>query len=163
MTQEEKAKRYNESLGKAREWYNDPHITIGLKGNLEDIFPELKESKDEKVKEQVIYAIGQLHVCECTKDKLRAWVEKQSQKETTYDEDMLGAIEYCKKNNRPLEKEHIAWLEKQGEYVRKDVFIKKAKLWLAEIHRVCDITDEHGYSIELRGLQARFENYMKGE
>lgn len=49
------------------------------------------------------------------------------------------------------------------EYVRKDAFIKKAKLWLAEIHRVCDITDEHGYRIELRELQAIFEDYMKGE
>lgn len=49
------------------------------------------------------------------------------------------------------------------EYIRTDVFIKKAKLWLAEIHRVCDITDEHGYRIELRELRARFEIYMKGE
>ena len=49
------------------------------------------------------------------------------------------------------------------EYICTDAFIKKAKLWLAEIHRVCDITDEHGYRIELRQLRARFENYMKGE
>ena len=49
------------------------------------------------------------------------------------------------------------------EYTRADAFLKKAKLWLTEIHRVCDITDEHGYRIDLRELQARFENYMKGE
>ena len=64
---------------------------------------------------------------------------------------------------------HDGWFEGKPnsnifvEYVHTDAFIKKAKLWLAEIHRVCDITDEHGYRIELRGLQARFENYMKGE
>lgn len=46
---------------------------------------------------------------------------------------------------------------------KQDKFIEKAKLWLAEIHRVCDITDEHGYRIELRELRARLENYMKGE
>ena len=54
----------------------------------------------------------------------------------------------------------IKWLV---EYTHTDAFIEKAKLWLAEIHRVCDITDEHGYRIELRELRARFENYMKGE
>lgn len=32
-----------------------------------------------------------------------------------YDKDMLGAIVYCIKNNRPFEKEHIAWIEKQNE------------------------------------------------
>lgn len=53
------------------------------------------------------------------------------------------------------------------EYTRTDYaeknFIAIAQRWLAEIHRVCDITDENGYRIELRELQARFENYMKGE
>ena len=48
------------------------------------------------------------------------------------------------------------------DYVEKS-FIIKAQKWLTEIHRVCDITDENGYRIELRELQARFENYMKGE
>lgn len=53
------------------------------------------------------------------------------------------------------------------EYTRTDyvekAFIIKAQEWLTEIHRVCDITDENGYRIELRELQARFEKYMKGE
>lgn len=51
------------------------------------------------------------------------------------------------------------------EYIRTDyaekVFIIKAERFLSEIHRVCDITDENGYRIELRELKARFENYMK--
>lgn len=53
------------------------------------------------------------------------------------------------------------------EYIRTDyaekVFIIKAERFLSEIHRVCDITDENGYRIELRELKARFEKYMKGE
>lgn len=48
MTTEQKAKAYDEALKRAKEWHNDSHITIGLKGNLEDIFPELKENKDEQ-------------------------------------------------------------------------------------------------------------------
>ena len=51
------------------------------------------------------------------------------------------------------------------EYTRTDYaekeFLIKAKKFLSEIHRVCDITDENGYRIELRDLQARFENFYK--
>ena len=47
------------------------------------------------------------------------------------------------------------------EYTRTDVFISKAAKWLSEIHRVCDITDENGYRIELRELIARFGKYME--
>lgn len=51
------------------------------------------------------------------------------------------------------------------EYTRTDYaekeFLIKAKRFLSEIHRVCDITDENGYRIELRDLQARFENFYK--
>ena len=55
--------------------------------------------------------------------------------------------------------------ENSIEYVRTDYaekeFLIKAKRFLSEIHRVCDITDENGYRIELRDLQARFENFYK--
>ncbi len=54
--------------------------------------------------------------------------------------------------------------DSQIEYIRTDYankrFIVDAKTFLSEIHRVCDITDENGYRIELRDLQARFENYI---
>lgn len=48
------------------------------------------------------------------------------------------------------------------DYAEKE-FLIKVKSFLSEIHRVCDITDENGYRIGLRELQARFEKYMKGE
>lgn len=51
------------------------------------------------------------------------------------------------------------------EYTRTDYaekeFLIKANRFLSEIHRVCDITDENGYRIELRDLQERFENFYK--
>jgi len=47
-------KKYKDALERAKEWYNDPHITIGLKGNLKDIFPELKESEDKQAKEWIL-------------------------------------------------------------------------------------------------------------
>lgn len=47
-------KKYKEALERARKWYNDSHITIGLKGNLKDIFPELAEPDDERIRKILI-------------------------------------------------------------------------------------------------------------
>ena len=48
------------------------------------------------------------------------------------------------------------------EQAEKD-FIHMVKTWLSEIHRVCDITDENGYRIELRNLIASFEKTLEEE
>lgn len=74
--------------------------------------------EDEVNKNNALYIFNQL------KDRLCSNSE--------YDKDILGAIEYCIKNNRPLEKEHIAWLEKQSnkettqDKENKDERIRKA-------------------------------------
>lgn len=51
------------------------------------------------------------------------------------------------------------------EYIRTDyaekVFLRTVNAWLAEIHRICDITDENGYRIGLEKLQASFKKYME--
>lgn len=85
MAQEEKARAYDEAIERAREKSNDEHITSPfLKSLLEDIFPELKESKDEKIKKTLInlvksngtaYYINQIH-----KDDIFAWLENQDKK-----------------------------------------------------------------------------------
>lgn len=86
MTQEEKAKAYDEALEKAREWYNDSHITIGLRGNLEDIFPELKESKDNRIMKVIR---GWIYTRQASffdngisKEEILAWLEKQGEQES---------------------------------------------------------------------------------
>jgi hypothetical protein len=48
---------------------------------IEEQFPELAESEDEKIKKQIIYAIKELPVCGETKRKCIAWLEKQGEKE----------------------------------------------------------------------------------
>lgn len=68
------------------------------------IFNQLKENssyKEDNIAERTINWLKSL------KDRLYLNNE--------YDENMLEAILYCIKNNRPLEKEHITWLEKQGK------------------------------------------------
>ena len=146
--------------------------------------PELKEGEDEKIRKDIVTYLAQsansatLKVNAQKFNKWISWLEKQDQKETTwnkedeenmnnvlyilnqlkdtsfykeddiagkainwfkylkdrlcsnneYDKDMLGAIEYCKKNNRPLEKEHLAWIEKQGEQNLADKIEPKFKV-----------------------------------
>ena len=102
MTQEQKAQRYDGALERAREWYNDPHITIGLKGNLEDIFPELKESEDEKIRKELISLVLKVmgrekdNLNDEKYDKMLDWLEKQGEKKTTAwseeDKDYYDAI-----------------------------------------------------------------------
>lgn len=72
-------KKYKEALEQAKN-INNEHRAQPF-DVMTKVFPELKESsEDEKIKEQVIYAINQLHVCECTKNKLKSWLEKQDKK-----------------------------------------------------------------------------------
>ena len=52
MTEKEKAKAYDEALKKANAAYKDEDKH--LKATLERIFPELKESDDERIKKAII-------------------------------------------------------------------------------------------------------------
>ena len=122
MAIKQKAKRYDEALRKARDLYLPSNSAL-----LEEIFPELIKSNDEKIRGAIIHFISHTPTVpkgRIDKKTMLTWLEKQGQKETAwnneYDKDMLGAIEYCIKNNRPLEKEHIAWLEKQKGEQKQD-------------------------------------------
>lgn len=83
-TIEQKARAYDEALERARKWHNDSHITIGLKGNLEDIFPELKEEQrtdDETLRKNLIKAfntVGGKHWGGLEVREILTWLEKQS-------------------------------------------------------------------------------------
>lgn len=52
MTQEEKAKQYDEVLEKAKSWYVDAQIDF--KKTLEALFPTIKENEDERVRKAII-------------------------------------------------------------------------------------------------------------
>lgn len=166
MTQEEKA--YDRLIERLKD-LKFAYRFSPLSDTIEEIFPELKESEDEKIR-KTLYGWVCVEPDDTfkegfTKEQILAWLEKKGEQKTTWDKqdeenmnnvlyilnqlkdtssykehdiaektinwfkalkyrlcsnneygkDMLGAIEYCIKNHRPLEKEHIAWLEKQGE------------------------------------------------
>ena len=50
---EEKAKRYDEAIETTRKWY-DSNTNDGYRGIFEDIFPELKESEDERIRKELL-------------------------------------------------------------------------------------------------------------
>lgn len=85
---EEKAKRYDEAIKKLRDFYRDYDTVsclIDVKEELANLFPELKESEDERIRN---FLIDFIKVCGWTEKKDQGW---------------------------PLREDCIAWLEKQGE------------------------------------------------
>ena len=78
-------KKYKEAIKKAREWYNDAKINIGFKANLEILFPELKESEDERIRKAISQCVedmrGQFEKLYSVhhKDAI-SWLEKQGKK-----------------------------------------------------------------------------------
>ena len=85
MTTEEKSKAYNKAIIKAKALYGQPLVDNTL---LETLFPELKESEDEKMKNWILDELRLSYQC-AAGDRERC-------------EELLKAI---------------AWLEKQGELV----------------------------------------------
>lgn len=98
MTTEEKAKRYNEALERAREWYNetepDSYTCI-----VESIFPELKESKDEKIRKEIISAVN-IYCSEYSRgtkvrEDMLAWLEKQGKQKPEWGEEDNQMFIHC--------------------------------------------------------------------
>ena len=82
MTEKEKAKAYDEALKKASAAHKDEDRH--LKATLERIFPELKESDDERIKKDLIQLFdefpGTIWRGHYKKDII-AWLEKQGEQE----------------------------------------------------------------------------------
>ncbi len=79
-------KKYNEALERAKAYYHELH-NCGAKDELESIFPELRESEDERIR-KVIYKLmlgmrEEIFTSQdeiVTKEKVLAWLEEQKDK-----------------------------------------------------------------------------------
>lgn len=92
LTIEEKAQRYDEALKKAKN-YHSPETVCNVRIAMENLFPELKESederKDERIRKDIIWCLKHSHIKEngpinphvttITRDAI-AWLEKQGDK-----------------------------------------------------------------------------------
>ena len=115
--------KYKDALAKAKEQYNYPCMRSCM-GILEEIFPELKESEDEKIKKRITLCLEEcVHsdvIRDYEKDECVAWLEKQGQVKESFISQ--HEIETCKENNNSLTSE--------DEKVRKaliDFFSRGAK------------------------------------
>ena len=83
MTTEEKAKAYDEALEKARIWKDKSGMPKDKQSILDDIFPELKESEDERIRKALI----RFHKSTIDIDGIKgadviAWLEKQGEQKS---------------------------------------------------------------------------------
>ena len=157
MTQEEKARAYDEALERLKgliEGTREDRCTI-VEEDIIDIFPELKESDDERIKKELIDAINGLWANDSIpmpfslkrKDSWIAWLEKQAPKSKT-------ALD------KAIEDEVDAWVEKQDE--RKPINTFKAKDWYVsnidgKIHNINTTIEEKAK------MDAGFTNMMLGK
>jgi len=75
MTQEEKAKAYDEAKARMSRAFNSNRCTIGF---MNEIFPELNESEDEKIKREIITYLSTAEDKEFIPyESWIAWLEKQ--------------------------------------------------------------------------------------
>ena len=142
MTEKEKAKAYDEALEKASaaHKYEDRH----LKAALERIFPELKESEDERIKKAIIEFFesedDNATYSLVRKKDIIAWLEKQGKEEYALksfkDEDVRKFMQYIEKQAKAYEfnlpnrsydiyafaKDLLIWLKKQGKQEEPQVY-----------------------------------------
>ena len=89
---EEKVKAYDELLIKAKQIHNKENDVLILH-TIEDLFPELKESEDERIRKRII-ALVNAHGQGMYKDEVLAWLEKQGEQKPTIEmksaEESLG-------------------------------------------------------------------------
>ena len=144
MTTEEKAKAYDEALGQARKFhrafvsgYNYPAADI--KASYDAIFPELKESEDDKIKKGLIQYFNKFSLdtfAGLDPKKILAWLEKQGDKPFDYEKDFapksaMEAIKVC--DNvisviNALEVEEVDWEEKATQLSHK-YFPDEENIW----------------------------------
>ena len=109
MTQEEKAKTYDEAKARMSRAYNDNRCTIGF---MNEIFPETKESEDERIRKEIIsYLKRRLKMDPSIPVAIGywiAWLEKQGeQKPAEYTLEQvanifLNALSNSPYNNKPV-------------------------------------------------------------
>ena len=124
MTEKEKAKDYDRSIEIAKKWHNESNIDKIDNRIIEEIFPELKESDDEKIRKWIIDDIRYntnnepLNNSEYKKkaEKAIAWLENQRDKDKLIQE--LG--EYKVKYTQEVLENYInSMSNKDDERLRK--------------------------------------------
>ena len=135
MTQEEKARAYDKAIEKIKYVMEHGVSPTFNKEDLQDLFPELKESEDERIRKSIIHLVNISHeqggyaLSKDEAEEMLAWIEKQGEPFNdniiTRDDEILQAISigltdvvedagWSDFGGIPIE-EIQSWLEKQIE------------------------------------------------
>lgn len=161
MTQEEKAKRYDEAIEELRgllEGIREEKCKI-LEEDITSIFPELKESEDERIRKELIENFK----CFCgdypettkwgkddnllVKDII-AWLEKQGEKKSIEWSGKIGVKHADGKLKEMLDrKEHHAWSEEDEEILRTIISdgIRGAEFDMLQIDWLKSLKDRYAW------------------
>ena len=107
LTIEEKAKRYDEALERARRFYNS-NTNEGYRKIFEDIFSELAEDEDEKIRKYLLRCAevtpeGYFKSDGLNKENVIAWLEKQGeQKPFDYEHATIQQSTFAPKQDSPI-------------------------------------------------------------
>ena len=131
--------KYNDALEKLQEALapKDGREISGLtRGCIEEIFPELKESEDEKMRKSVIYALrnGGFYDNDKT-DEAIAWLEKQGKQKTD-----IPKWKY-KKDNAPLSKDCLI-LNRYGCVVKSVSGAMVSDAWVLDYNELVKLPKE---------------------
>lgn len=93
MTQEEKAKRYDEALESMRDWITYVPIDEVAKNYILETFPELKESEDERIRKEIIQFFKEKDEEDfeewVPKVEILTWLEKQVPACLSHDDEIM--------------------------------------------------------------------------
>lgn len=107
FTIEEKAKRFDEAIEKLRRLhdnYDTISTLIDIKEELENIFPEFKESEDEKIRKEILVFMNKLDEQGYTDSRYPSWVtwlEKQGEKDNNEDLNLLQRFSFYSYKDEP--------------------------------------------------------------
>lgn len=76
---EEKAKAYDKALERAKVWKEKSEMPKDKQGILDDIFPELAESEDDRIRKELIKFV-KVNIAD--EERYIAWLEKQGEKKS---------------------------------------------------------------------------------
>lgn len=143
MTQEEKAKAYDEAKARMSRAYNSNRCTIGF---MNEIFPELKESEDERIMRFIVSGMTAL---------------KEQGKETFATIPINDCIAWLKEQGEKSTDEMIETLRTEYEKGRADVLNKIDSEQLESFIELCNDLQMRSTNESLYDELEKLKNWIK--
>ena len=113
-------KAYNKALERAKKWYNAPNadkIPTYANRIIVELFPELKESEDEKIRKMIINHLTQERGSLSNDEAAEAiaWLEKQGEQKPSWSDEDEKMLQYVAETCQYNRIEVVEWLKSLKE------------------------------------------------